>query len=102
LKKQKEEKPMACCGQKRSQITTQPAIPQRQNINPAPPIAAPRRLQPQSGASVVSFQYTGTTALTAIGPLSGRRYHFAAPGAILQVDARDRASLATVPQLRQV
>jgi len=50
----------------------------------------------------VAFQYTGTTTLTAIGPLSGRRYHFGGPNAVVEVDPRDRVSLATVPNLRQI
>ena len=52
--------------------------------------------------NVVAFQYVGSTSLSALGPLSGRRYHFAAPGTVVQVDPRDRASLATIPNLRQV
>lgn len=52
--------------------------------------------------TAVAFQYTGKTSLSAIGPLSGRHYHFDRPGAVVEVDPRDRASLATVPQLQQV
>jgi hypothetical protein len=58
--------------------------------------------QPLAQQGMTAFQYTGPTALTAIGPLSGRRYQFTRPGAVIAVDPRDRASLATVPHLRQV
>jgi hypothetical protein len=50
---------------------------------------------------VVSFEYVGKTALTAIGPVSGGHYRFSHPGAIVEVDPRDIASLATVPNLRK-
>jgi hypothetical protein len=46
-----------------------------------------------------SFRYTGATALTVVGPITGRRYRFIAPGAVLEVDSRDAPSLATVPHL---
>ena len=48
------------------------------------------------------IQYTGPTHLTAVGPFSGRSYHFASPGAVLAVDPRDRRSLEAVPGLRRV
>jgi hypothetical protein len=49
----------------------------------------------------VVFEYIGKTALTAIGPVSGRHYRFSRPGAVLAVDPRDSASLAAVPNLRK-
>lgn len=52
--------------------------------------------------SVVCFEYTGRTGLTAIGPVSGKRYRFDYPGARAFVDLRDRLALAVVPHLRQV
>jgi len=51
---------------------------------------------------ITAFQYTGPTSLTAIGPVSGRHYQFPKTGAVVAVDPRDRASLAAVPNLRQV
>jgi hypothetical protein len=50
----------------------------------------------------VAFEYVGATALTVFGPLTGVRYRFAHPGARINVDARDAAALAAVPNLRQV
>jgi hypothetical protein len=52
--------------------------------------------------SRVFFQYVGRTRLTVIGPVTGRAYRFDRPGASLDVDFRDRRSLAVVPNLRQV
>jgi hypothetical protein len=49
-----------------------------------------------------TFEYRGQTALTAVGPVTGRSYRFPAPGARVAVDLRDRPGLATVPNLREV
>ena len=88
---------MSCCGQKRSQFIRQ-AIPVHQGISHVKSSAFN-----QSGAwqQVAAFEYIGKTALTAIGPVSGRHYRFSYPGAVVEVDARDGASLATVPTLRK-
>jgi hypothetical protein len=48
------------------------------------------------------FEYCGATALTAVGPVTGRRYRFERPRARAAVDGRDAAGLAVVPHLRQV
>lgn len=47
------------------------------------------------------LQYTGPTHLTAVGPVSGRSYHFASTGAVLAVDPRDRRSLEAIPSLQR-
>jgi hypothetical protein len=41
----------------------------------------------------VQFEYVGRTALTAVGPVSGKRYRFDHPGAVIVVDSRDRPGL---------
>ncbi|MET0341718.1 MAG: hypothetical protein ABW252_12005 [Polyangiales bacterium] len=50
----------------------------------------------------VRFAYVGATALTVVGPISGRRYRFERPFAQLAVDPRDRPGLARLPMLRAV
>jgi hypothetical protein len=50
----------------------------------------------------VFFEYTGRTAMSVIGPATGRRYRFELPGARLEVDLRDRAALTQVPNVKQV
>jgi hypothetical protein len=88
---------MTCCGRRRRQISRATPIQRsdapalRSNLNL--PAAQPR---------TTAFQYVGKTALTAVGPVSGRHYRFNHPGAIVAVDFRDRASLAIVPNLRQL
>jgi len=49
----------------------------------------------------VFFEYMGKTGMTVTGPVTGRRYRFEGSGARVEVDLRDRRSLAAVPQLRQ-
>jgi len=80
---------MACCGQRRGQMATGGAI-----------AAAAKRAPP--GSRVALYQYTGMTAMTVAGPLSGAKYRFAAPGAKVQVDPRDVAAMATLPNLRRL
>lgn len=48
------------------------------------------------------FEYRGSSGLTVLGPLSGQRYRFSAPGARLAVDGRDAPSLAAVPELHRL
>jgi hypothetical protein len=50
----------------------------------------------------VYFEYVGVTAITAVGAATGRQYRFSAPGVPVVVDARDRWSLAKVPNLREI
>jgi len=75
------------------------AMPVRQANSPAKPMGFAQSPVQQQGTT---FQYVGKTAITAVGPVSGRQYRFDYPGAILPVDPRDRASLATVPNLREL
>ena len=48
------------------------------------------------------FEYCGSTALTAMGPVTGRSYRFERPRARVAVDARDAAAIAAVPNLRRI
>jgi hypothetical protein len=50
----------------------------------------------------VLFEYLGESALTATGPVTGRRYRFERPGARAAIDARDAPALRQVPRLRPV
>lgn len=98
---------MSCCGKQRSQIT--PAKTSRVS-SPAPPApavpAAPAKSASKPASpprSVVNFEYLGTGTLVAVGPVTGRRYHFNHRAAyVVAVDVRDRDALARVPNLREV
>lgn len=50
----------------------------------------------------VNFEYTGKTALSVRGPISGKNYRFAKPGDVQLVDYRDATSLAAVPVLKRL
>ena len=81
---------MSCCGRERQ--PTGPVI----SSTAARPARSPER------SFVVTFEYVGATALTAVGPVSGRHYRFAHGGARVKIDPRDRPALARVARLRQV
>ena len=82
---------MACCGTSRAPLFGTGMAPSQK----APASSGARRYR-------VQFEYVGRTALTVIGPVSGTRYRFVQPGAVVTVDARDRPGLAAVPNLRSI
>jgi len=81
-----------CCG--RSSKPT-PRTPSVRN----PPVARGPDAAPRASAW---FEYRGSTALTVVSPHTGATYRFAAPGARVAVDPRDRAWVAFVPNLARV
>ena len=74
---------MSCCAKSRVQF------------KPSPPLHSPP-------VGTVAFEYTGTSRLTVIGPVTRMRYDFAAYGARLNVDRRDSSAIEKVPSLRRV
>jgi hypothetical protein len=81
---------MACCGQKRSQVSMSgQAAPQASRV-----VAMP--------SPAFLFEYTGETSVIVIGSMTGKRYRFTGPGARAQIDAMDVPSLAGVPNLARV
>lgn len=50
----------------------------------------------------IEYEYLGPTTLTVIGPMTGQRYYFDAPGARVAIDVRDRIHLGGVPRIRPV
>lgn len=89
---------MACCGQRRQQMRSQ-ATPVSLASDRANRAGFSQATTQQRSAT---FQYVGKTALTAVGPVSGRHYRFNCFGAVVEIDPRDTMSLATVPNLRQI
>lgn len=73
---------MSCCGNGRVQLT---------GVRPG---TAP------NAAQRTAFEYTGRTTMIVVSPITGRRYHFAGPGARVEIDARDRQYLTAIPRLR--
>lgn len=100
---------MPCCGQKRRALREmQAAIAQATTVQAAASASAAEQVRPQPASppaphpiSTVLFEYTGRTALTVVGPVSGQRYHFARPGDSRPVHRSDAVYLDAVPKLRR-
>lgn len=84
---------MSCCGKHRAAGGSPARIPTTTNGNST---------RPPVRQTSVFFEYVGRTGVTVVGPVSGRRYRFDAPGSRQPVDPADKPSLAAVPALRQV
>ena len=85
---------MSCCGKHRAAGgSAPPRISTTTNGNAT---------RPPARQTSVFFEYVGRTGLTVVGPISGRRYRFDAPGSRQPVDPMDKPSLSAVPLLRQV
>lgn len=85
---------MPCCGNQRARL---------QGPNRTSGVA-PLGNREQPGRVLydrIFFEYLGETGMTAIGAVTGKRYRFNHAHAVLEVDPRDRPSLALVPKLRQ-
>ncbi len=87
-----------CCGKSRAQF--QARIPS----SPPPRVATQTVGPPPQFVRYpgMTFEYTGLTGLTVAGPVTGRVYRFDRPGARVEVDPRDRPSIAAIPILRLV
>jgi hypothetical protein len=48
----------------------------------------------------LQYQYVGRTAMSVVSPATGRQYRFDRPGAVVQVDARDRQWIERVPNIK--
>ncbi len=83
---------MNCCGNNRSAWLQGK---QQQNSKPHSSASQIRAIE------TIQFEYIGPTALTVVGPITNRRYRFSAPGAVLDIDVRDAASIIAVPHLKR-
>lgn len=79
---------MSCCGSKRAVASASPGS--------GGPVASG---QAPAAHAAVELEYKGRTTLRARGPVSGRDYWFAHPGARVRVDVRDAPALDGVPNL---
>ena len=86
-----------CCGNRRQQFQAPAPAPRRSSG-----VATPDQARGSRRQTVAYFQYTGATAMSAVGAVTGTRYRFGHRAAVVAVDPRDRPSLAAVPRLRQV
>lgn len=85
---------MCNCGNKRNTYTQQQQAQQANNVN---------ENESKTGIDVgnTNFEYTGKTALTVIGNVTGKNYRFNYPGDIQAIDLRDAAGMAMVPVLKR-
>ena len=84
---------MCNCGNKRSQLQQfATGMPAKENAD-----NAARQTWPP-----VNFVYTGQTALSVTGNVTGKRYRFNAPGEQQLIDYQDASFMLTVPVLQKV
>ena len=88
---------MPCCGEKRAESTRKSQADQK--VDSTPRTSATSR---PARNFVPSYQYVGKTALTVIGPRTGRTYRFDRPGAVVIVAPEDSRALAAVTILQRV
>jgi hypothetical protein len=93
---------MSCCGKMRRQIAATFTPPLDSSRSQPAEFRRPAGRLSRFPMGTVYFEYVGVTAITAVGTVTGRQYRFSAPGVPVVVDARDRWSLAKVPNLREV
>ena len=67
-------------------------------------VQANKKIEPQKATTGQDayFEYTGKTALTVTGNISGKRYRFSEPGDKQLIYFRDAAGMMRVPVLRLV
>lgn len=70
---------MSCCGKGRQQVNLE-----------------------ESKETSVKFRYVGLTPLTVRGPATEKLYVFDKPGAIVNVDARDRSMFVAMRTMQQI
>ena len=86
---------MSCCGEKRNKIYHDPYSHAGMD---EVPITGQAIQQPEGS----SFIYTGATALTAKGVITGTFYRFEQTGSVLEVDRRDASFLTGIPNLKKL
>ena len=83
---------MPCCGQQKSNLGYgNQSVQSRVATNARP-----------AYRYSIYFEYTGQTGLTVFGGATNKKYRFDRTGARVEIDPRDRPSLAQVPNLREV
>lgn len=84
---------MSCCNGGRSRRAI--VLPQTGNAVAAPASANVR-------PTLAVFRYEGSRPIVVIGGVTKTKYRFAAMGAEVAVDIRDRTSVRQVPRLREM
>jgi hypothetical protein len=90
---QSKLKNMSCCGNKRNAW-------QRTESQHSHKIETPAEVKRM--LEDIYFEYTGATALTVTGSVSGKKYRFLFTGDRQMIDYRDASGMIGVPVLRRV
>jgi hypothetical protein len=92
-----------CCSRPRAPLSSEPRL----FLRAAPTTAQRARsgavsVRHNAPVAKVIFEYRGGTALTLVSPITRKAYRFERAGARVEIDARDRAWVAFVPNLSAV
>lgn len=82
---------MCNCGNKRMEFSQH-----------APADNQPPRMRTQQTIAFASYEYTGKTALTVVGNVTGKQYRFSYPGNRQNIDYRDIPGLTGIPVLKKI
>ena len=85
---------MCNCGNKRDALSSQRSLQLSNKENIA---RQESKMWPD-----VNFEYTGKTALSVRGNVSGKSYRFSKPGEVQLIDYRDAASLTAINVLKRL
>ncbi|MBC7886494.1 MAG: hypothetical protein H7Z13_01295 [Ferruginibacter sp.] len=85
---------MCNCGNKRQQFIAEKTFLQGNHQQADPP---KNKMWPD-----VYFEYTGSSALSVIGSITGSHYRFTQPGIVQTVDYRDSPGMMAIPVLQKV
>lgn len=88
---------MCNCGNKRSSLSQQKSETSKSNMQ-KPPVRKPV----ESNTPNANFEYTGKTALTVVGNVTGKNYRFKRTGDIQIVDHRDAPGMKMIPVLKRI
>jgi len=85
---------MCNCGNKREAFSSQQSLA----------LSNPNKISKQETKMWpdANFEYTGKTALSVKGNISGKNYRFSKQGDVQPVDYRDASSLMAVPVLKRL
>lgn len=81
---------MSCCAKKRNEYVG--------DVN----YHSQTFLEPAKMREDIYFEYTGQTALSVTGMITGNKYRFSKTGEVQQIDHRDAGSMMAVPVLKKV
>jgi hypothetical protein len=84
---------MCNCGNKRNSFSQQHKVEAPKAQIPKPII---------SNTPEANFEYTGKTALTVVGNVTGKNYRFTRTGAVQIVDHRDAPGMKMIPVLKRI